>query len=168
MKMLKGIRTILVRPRRPSRTQLALLGALFVVCLTASPSPTMDEEDFPGIVAIVHPNNPISSLNIHELRHYYSTRKSLWKTGRRVNLILPETDSKAMGFLLSRVMPRMDEECLSRFYLQPIYQQKIQTVPSQMSTATAIAAVRNNPNALALVHQDRALDSARVRVLHVD
>ena len=92
----------------------------------------------------------------------------MWGGGQRVHLIIPESGTEAMRFLLNRIMPRMDEADLSRFYLQRIYQQKIQSMPSQMRCASAIAEVRHDPNAIALVPRVSIFDARSVHVIRID
>ena len=120
------------------------------------------------IVAIVHPENEISALTLHDLRLMYGLYRRIWSSGSQVRLVLPLPQTTEMDFLMHRVFRRMKSEAdIDRFYFEALFQQQIGARPEQLSVRETLSFVGAMPGGVALVVRDELVAIPGVRVLEI-
>lgn len=138
---------------------------LLVAALAAGGQRSLADEQ---IVVIVHSENPVSTLTLHDLRLMYGLYRRVWTSGPQVRIVLPLPDTPVMGFLLHRVFRRMKSVVdLDRFYLEALFQQRIGKRPEQLSQRAALSFVRSVKGGVALIERSALPDSAGVRILEI-
>jgi hypothetical protein len=120
------------------------------------------------VVAVVHASNATTEISVHRLRLLYGLYQRTWPGGVRVALLLPESGSPAMDFLVDTVFRMGEEFELERYYLQAVFQQRVARRPRELAAEAAIALVRREPGAIVLVDRDRIGDEEGLRVLAID
>ena len=148
--------------RRPSPRVRQILFMLTILV------PTGAVADDTSIVAIVTSNNPSANLTIHELRLMYGLYRRTWEGGVRVVLVLPENGTPEMEFLATRVFRRSSESEVTRYFVQAVFQQRVVKAPPSLPSNSAIALVRIEEGAIALVEAGEGAEAALaedVRVL---
>jgi hypothetical protein len=119
------------------------------------------------VVAIVNDANSIKEITLQELRLVYSLYRRSWDDGVRVVLILPETKSPAMAFLTSEIFRGRGSQEIEDYYRTAAFQQRIAIQPRVASDRRAIAIVRSEPGAIALVSREWSIDHAGIEVLKI-
>jgi hypothetical protein len=152
--------TVHQRPLRRLQRSLAIaLLVLFGSGITAL------EARAEEIVTIVNESNPLTAMSIHRLRLVYALYQRTWSGGIRVHLVLPAPESRAMEFLVSKVFRKSYDWEIDRYYIQAVFQQRIAKRPPQLPAKAAIARVRSDPGAIALVDRDEITDGSGLRIL---
>jgi hypothetical protein len=103
------------------------------------------------IVVVLHATNPTQEISLQGLRLLYGGYKRKWRDDRAVSLVLPTADSPAMTYLAVRVFKLADAASVDRYYLEAVYEQRIADLPARMDPRSAIARVRSDPSAIAIV-----------------
>lgn len=119
------------------------------------------------IVAIVNEANVETEISLQRLRLLYALYQRSWHGGVRVKIVLPASGSQAMQFLVSKVFRKGDDWQIDRFYIQAVFQQRIPSRPEQLSSRAAIALVRSNPGAIAIVDREEISDASGLRTLRI-
>jgi len=119
------------------------------------------------IVAIVNESNSQADISLQRLRLLYALYQRSWHGGVRVKIVLPASGSSAMRFLISKVFRKGDEWQIDRFYIQAVFQQRIPSRPEQLSSRAAVAMVRSNPGAIAIVGREEVADASGLRILPI-
>ena len=118
------------------------------------------------VVAIVNEDNAIEKITVSELRLLYSRYRRSWRGGVRVILILPEEGSSATTFLSSKIFRGREAQEIADYYRTAAFQQRIAVLPQTASDRRAIALVRNEPGAIALIERKQAAEPG-VRILTI-
>jgi ABC-type phosphate transport system substrate-binding protein len=128
------------RPRAISR----FLVIAAIACGVASSS-LADEEAFK---IIVHPDNPITSLDRDDLRGAYLKKTTLWGNGKAIRPIQLPKDQPVRERFTRSVLKKTPSQ-LKSFWTQQIFSGKGVPPPEARSPAAAIAYVLANPGAVA-------------------
>jgi hypothetical protein len=121
----------------------------------------------PSYAVIVSPDVGLVDLSVDELRRILTFKRTLWKTGQTINLLLPGAPLPARTFLLQR-MYRMSDDELRRFILERLFQAEIDFAPKVVTSEhDAIAFVASGRSQIAIVSSD-VHDLSKVKVLRVD
>jgi len=151
--------------RKEPRSRCA--GALLAAIVLVGFAPAANAADADGdVVAIVNAANGIEEISLQELRLVYSLYRRSWDDGVRVVLILPEANSSAMSFLTSEIFRGRDTKEIEDYYRTAAFQQRIAVQPQTADDRRAVALVRSQAGAIALVDRDQAGDPG-VRVLEI-
>ena len=139
---------------------------LLVATLVSSGQPSLADDE--TVVAIVHPDNPVSMLSLHDVRLMYGLYRRVWSSGSQVQIVLPLPGSPAMDFVVDRVFRRMDSVVdVDRFYLEALFQQRIGRRPEQLSARATLVYVRSVRGAVALLDRSVLSDEPGVRVVEI-
>ena len=118
------------------------------------------------VVVIVNESSPIEKITLPELRLLYDLYRRSWRGGVRVVLILPKEGSSAMNFLTSEIFRGREGRDIADYYRTAAYQQRIAVQPQIADDRHAIALVRSEPGAIALIERKRAAEPG-VRILEI-
>jgi hypothetical protein len=146
------------RPR--SRCAHGLLVVLALVGFASTASADVE------VVAIVNEGNAVERITVQELRLLYSLYRRSWGGGVRVVLILPKEGSPAMTFLSSEIFRGRNTREIEDYYRTAAFQQRIAVQPQAASDRLAIALVRSEPGAIALIERKQTLDPG-VRIVEI-
>lgn len=119
------------------------------------------------VVAIVNPANAAREISLHRLRLLYGLYQRSWPGGVRVHILLPESGSPAMEYLVSTVFRMGREFELDRYYLQAVFGQRIAHGLPRLSPEETLARVRSDPGAIALIDRERIPEPSVVRILSI-
>lgn len=147
--------------QRPAWTVIAAL-CLSGVLMSNSPVSARTE----SYAVIVSRDVGLVDLSVDELRRILTFKRTLWKTGQSINLLLPGAPLPARSFLLRR-MYRMNDDELRRFILERLFQAEIDFAPKVVtSERDAVAFVASGRSLIAIVSSE-VQDLSKVRVLRV-
>ena len=149
-----------------SRRRLACWALCLLLAATATGGhrSLADEQ----IVAIVHSENQVSNLTLHELRLMYGLFRRVWPGGTRVGIVLPPPDSPAMKFLIANVYLRWRSAVdVERFYREALFEQRIGSLPVSFGHRETLKFVRANIGALAVFDRSELPTDPLVRVLEI-
>ncbi len=120
---------------------------------------------FAGVVVIVNPQNPASSLSSHDLANIYRLKKTTWGTGKKIEPVnLNREDPLRKTF--SEVILKKGSAAMEKFYLKRALSGKGQP-PKVLSSSSAVRDfVKYNKNAVGYIDGKDADDS--VKVISVD
>ena len=149
-----------------SRRRLACWALCLLLAATATGGHRSLAEE--QIVAIVHSENQVSNLTVHELRLMYGLFRRVWPGGTRVRIVLPPPGSSAMNFLIANIYlrPRSAVD-VERFYREALFEQRIGRLPELLAPREALAFVRANRGALALFERSELPADPGIRVLEI-
>jgi hypothetical protein len=116
-----------------------------------------------GHAVIVSKGVEVDRLSFDDLRRIFMFRRTLWKTGVLINVLLPAGGTSTRAFMLQHVY-RMPDDELRRFILQRIFQGEIDFAPKVVrSDRDAVAFVASGRSLIAIVDADTpGLDSVKV------
>lgn len=115
---------------------------------------------------IVSSDVGLVDLSVEELRRILTFKRTFWKTGQAISLLLPGAPLPARTFLLQR-MYRMSDDELRRFILERLFQAEIDFAPKVVtSERDAIAFVASGRSQIAIVSSD-VQDLSKVKVLRI-
>ena len=150
------------RPRSPSEPRMT---ALLLALLLALGAPAGARAGSYALIA--SPDVPVKQISLDEVRRIFLFKKTAWKGGVPITVLLPGDQLPARTFLLRSVY-RRDEDGLRRFILEKLFRGEISLAPRVMDEDTdAIGYVTSGRGLVALVaHETHGLGN--VRVLRVD
>lgn len=162
--------TAAFRTRSGARANVtaSLLLAAGLLASMASASDAAAEDVVGVVVVVLNSSNTVNQPTIHDLRLLFGLYKRSWQGGLRVQLVLPAEESASINFLASKVLRMRSPSEVERFYLQAVFQQRIPVSPVQLSSQAALAAVRANPGAIALVERAHIRNPAGLRILKIE
>jgi hypothetical protein len=109
----------------------------------------------------------IDGLTFDELRRIFLFKRTVWRPGQTINVLLPDTGLPSRDFLLRQIY-RMSDVELRRFILERIFQAEIDLAPKVVgSDGEAIAFAKSGRSILAIVAAD-APGIASAKVLRID
>jgi hypothetical protein len=150
----------------PSKLAAHVAACSLAVCLgaTAHATPAAGERSY---AVIVSKSVDVDGLSLDELRRILTFKRTQWKGGRAITLLLPGGSLPARSFILSRLYGMSDDE-LRRFILQRIFQAEIDFAPKVVSVERdAIAFVASGQSVIAIVSASTpGLDA--VKTLRID
>lgn len=153
-------------PRSRSNAVAAMTAAIVLAVSSGVPArgaaaPTAE------YAVIVSKAVEVDSLTVDELRRILTFRRTHWKAGQAVQILLPPTGSETRKFLLSRIY-NLSEADLRRLILERIFQAEIDFAPKVVnSDRDAVAFVASGRSMIAVVDATtRALRD--VRVIRID
>jgi phosphate transport system substrate-binding protein len=131
--------------------------------LKAVPASVPREED---LAIIVNRSNPIDNLSVAELRKLFLAQQTHWSDRRRVTLVMLQPGQPEREFVL-RVIYRMTESSLDRYFLHAQYTGEIESMPKLLASAAgARKFIVNVPGAIGYVRLSEVDGS--VKVVKVD
>ena len=150
----------MMRARRLGQLATSVCLAIFVL----GTSPSSAHAD---VAVVMHADSIEGDLTVRHLRLLYSGYTRRWSDGHSVELVLPASESPAMGLLIERVFKLEDEDDVHRFYLHAIFRERIAIRPQQLNDREAIALVERTPGAIALVDAASIPAGAQLRTVLV-
>lgn len=154
--------------RRDRRLPRRIAGWVCCLLLAAWVAGAQQNSSEDRIVVIVHPENSVSELKLHDLRLMYGLYRRVWSNGNPVRLALPAPETPSMDFLVDRVFRTLRSEGdVDRFYLTALFQLQIGKRPEHFSARDSISFVRSVPGGVALIRADEIPDDPGVRVLEI-
>ena len=143
-----------------------MMAALAIAAWALTAAPAVSAEGR-GFAVIVSQGVPVEALTRDELHRIMTFKRTHWKSGQAINLLLPGSSLPARTFLLRNVY-RMSEKELRQFILQAIFQAQIDFAPKVVEAERdAVAFVASGRSAIAIVSSE-APNSEMVRVLRID
>ncbi len=119
-------------------------------------------------VVLVHPDNPLDDLALETLTHILRAEQQRWTNGNRILLALPPSPSTERDVLL-KVVFKMDEKELKKYWTHLLYRNKIAQLPkTEADSAAMIALVEKQKDAIAVVAVSAIPKSAKVRIITID
>src|SRR5262245_40080088 len=115
------------RPRSRSSARLVVVGLLTAVGLCGSLPASLSAAGR-SFAVVVSPDVPASDLTLEEVRRLFLLKKSFWKPGAPVTILLPGSGSSTRTFLLKTIC-RTDEPGLKRLILEKLYRAEIDLAP---------------------------------------
>ena len=110
---------------------------------------------------------PVDDLTVDELRRVFLFKRSVWRPGQPVNVLLPDSGRPARAFLLRHIY-RMSDQDLRRFILERIFQAEIDFAPKVVgSDLEALAFVKAGRSIITVVSAGTPRLS-EVKVLRID
>ena len=141
-----------------------VLGARPLAASGEKPLAASGEKSF---AVIVSKNVAVDELSIDELRRILTFKRTLWKTGQPINLLLPGGSSPVRSFVLNKLYRMTDDE-LHRYILQRIFQAEIDYAPKVVAAEQdAVAFVTSGKSVVAIVSADTPGLGA-VKILRID
>lgn len=154
---------------RPSHFRVLVLVAatvaLWLPGLNGRPAAaeTVDRE----FSVIVSTGVPVSRLTLEELRRIFLFKRTVWRPGQAVNILLPDGSLPARAFLLRHIY-RMNDQELRRFILERIFQAEIDFAPKVVaSDREAVSFVASGRSLIAVIAAGTA-GLTEVRILRID
>ena len=118
------------------------------------------------LAMIVNKDNSVGELSFTDAVKIFKQEKQFWENGRRVYLILRESDADEQQIMLKRIY-RMDGETLKRFWIGKLYRGEIPAFPKVLSSNEAVVRfVSQAANAIGFVDVGRV--DERVKVIRID
>lgn len=119
------------------------------------------------LVAIVHPSNEVASLSVSDMRDIFLVDQKKWSRTSRIHPILPQPNSATMSYVVTRILGMSSESELSMYYMAAIFQQKIGEPSKSANDRSAIAVVRSDPGAIAIVSRSSLSEQSAVRIIEI-
>ena len=114
---------------RHSRSSAALMALAIVAGVALSPRATRATSVAGSEYAVIVSNGvAVDGLSLDELRRIFLFKRTVWRPGQTINVLLPDTGTATRAFLL-RDIYRMSEGELRRFILERIFQAEIDLAP---------------------------------------
>jgi hypothetical protein len=153
-----------VLPRWSQKPRSRWAHGLFVTLLLVSfaSAASADVE----VVVIVNESSAIEKITLSELRLLYDLYRRSWRGGVRVVLILPKEGSSAMTFLSREIFRGRGSREIVDHYRTAAFQHRIAVLPQIADDRQAIALVRSEPGAIALIERKQAAEPG-VRILEI-
>ena len=154
------------RPSRSSAVRLAIAGLVcWLVAHAASRAAAAPLDAQFAVIASA--GVPVDDLTFEELRRVFLFKRSVWRPGQPVYVILPDSGLPARTFLLKHIY-RMSGEDFRRFILDRIFQAEIDFAPKVVgSDSEAVAFVKAGRSIVAMVSAT-ASHPPDVKVLRID
>jgi hypothetical protein len=154
--------------RRLRSKRLRSLAVILVVAWwMASPPVASVDAEGRSFAVIVSKAIASDELSVEELRRILTFKRTQWKSGQAINLLLPGGSLPARAFMLSKLY-RMSDDELRRFILQRIFQAEIDFAPKVVDAERdAVAFVASGRSAIAIVSADTP-GLGTVKVLRID
>lgn len=135
---------------------LALLAVLVPVDRAAAADPGE------ALAIVVHKGNPIENLGMDELRRYSLAERRHWPHGRKVTIVLRESDAAERDVVLRDVF-QMNETEFKRHFLQLTFSAEVQSTPKEMTTGIGVRRfVVNVPGALGFIRLSEVDSSVKL------
>jgi hypothetical protein len=147
------------------RRRLWWARGLLATCVLATLASAASAQD--DVVAIVNEQNTLEAVSVQELRLLFSLYRRSWGGGVRVVLVLPEAGSASMRFLAGVIFRGREPIEIGAFYRTAMFQNRIALPPPSASDLAAIALVRSEAGAIALVEREGAIVPAGVKILSI-
>lgn len=144
----------------------ALLLVGITTCVLSPHRP--DSAGPPRVTAAVvaHPDVPVDSLRLTELRQILLGDRQFWPDGTRIALLLPATGSDVRAILLERVYV-LNEAGYRRHWIAKLFRTEVVAAPKVIEDPAMLAElVRSIPGALGVLPAGASL--AGLRVVAID
>jgi hypothetical protein len=116
---------------------------------------------------IVSPSVEIDELSVDELRRIFTFKRTHWKSGKAITLLLPGVSLPARRFILDKLYGMSDDE-LRRFILQRIFQAEIDFAPKVVEVERdAVAFTASGRSVVAIVSSNMP-GLERVKVVRIN
>lgn len=127
---------------------------------------SMPPNEAEDLAIIVNKSNPLDGLPLTELRKIFLAERGYWPNGRKITLVMREPDQPERNTVL-RVIYRMSEGDLNRYFLHASFTGEIQAPPKLLSTAAGVRRfIFNVPGAIGYVRASEVDES--VKPIRVD
>jgi ABC-type phosphate transport system substrate-binding protein len=135
--------------------RLALLAGL--IALAGSPLPAGDQ----GYWVVVHPDNPVQTLERSEVSRLFLKKTTKWADGRLVNPVdLPEKTATRAAF--SRDIHGRSVSAIKKYWQQMVFSGKAAPPPEVPAEADVLAQVRSDPSAVGYVSDEAVLRGVKI------
>jgi hypothetical protein len=151
------------RSRSSALAITAAVAACWLVLAPVAPAAPVAAE----FAVIASSGVPVNDLTLDELRRVFLFKRSVWRPGQPVNVMLPDSGRPARAFLLRHIY-RMSDQDLRRFILERIFQAEIDFAPKVVSSdLEALAFVKAGRSIVTIVSAG-APRLSDVKVLRID
>lgn len=140
---------------------------LFIVLGLWVPFSSVTPDDREVFVVVVNRDAPVSDLSFLEVRRLFKMERRFWKTGKRVDILLPGSRTRARNFLLEKICG-MDESEYKQLILLKLYQGEIDLAPKTIGSDREILLYVSEVDVLAGLVPAEVAKDAPVKVLRVD
>ncbi len=134
---------------------------LIVVLLCGVAASAVFATDF---AVIIHPDNPVRTLSLAEFGKILKGKSASWPNGRAITIVLRDTDSPAMKFVIEKVMGVPAEE--AKKILADPNRKGSSAVVFLPTDADVVKAVATHPAAIGIV--DVYNITSGVKVIKID
>ena len=115
----------------------------------------------PGFKIVVHPSNPIDSIEREFLRDAFLKKRKDWRDGKTIRPIDLGSGAPAREKFGEQILRKTPAQ-LKTYWSQQIFSGKAVPPPEAASTADVVAYVLANPGAVGYVPLDAAVGKAKV------
>jgi ABC-type phosphate transport system substrate-binding protein len=131
------------------------MAGLIVLCGTVLPA---DDQKY---WVVVHPENPVESLERSEVSRLFLKKTTKWADGRPVNPVdLPEKTSTRAAF--SREIHGRSVSAIKKYWQQMVFSGKAAPPPEVPAEADVLAQVRADPSAVGYVSEEAVLRGVKI------
>jgi ABC-type phosphate transport system substrate-binding protein len=142
------------------RNKLRKLLIYLIIFLSLNiPDKSFSENSF---VVIINKSNPLSSINMEELRSIFKMERKFWKDGKKIVLgLISYKDERSKIF--NKLVYKMDEGALKKFWFNKIFKGQLTSTPITLDNLEeSIKFVQNNPGAISYTNKSNNIDSVKV------
>ena len=118
------------------------------------------------LAIVVNQSNPVDNLSFNELRRIFLGNRSHWANGRRITLVMRETNEPERKTVLRDICEMSDDQ-LKNHYLHGLFTGEILVSPKTLATAMGVRKfVFNVPGAIGYLRKSE-VDST-VKIVRID
>jgi ABC-type phosphate transport system substrate-binding protein len=136
------------------------------LALLAGPCVSFTGEDTGELAVVVNKSNPLDTISSADLRAMMLGDKTKWPDGKKVTAVETAGESRERALML-KVVCKMTEPVLKRYYMQAVFTGKDVVQPQEVSSAAALKQlVGRTPGGIGCIFGSQADDT--VKILKVD
>lgn len=136
------------QPLRSNPRRLIAAACVGLAILVARPAATPAPAEF---ALITSGAVPVNDLTLAEVRRIFLFKRTMWRPGMPVNVLLPNAGLPSRAFLLEKIY-RMSDQDLRRYILERIFQAEIDFAPKVVaSDQEAVSFVKSGRSIVAVV-----------------
>ncbi len=139
-----------------------LLGPIGEGVTAGGPVPDEPEITRQNLAIIVNKANPVDDLSLRDLRKVFLGERSHWPNGRRITLVMMESDQPERKALIREVC-QMSESDFRRHFLHGLFTGEVFVSPKTLASPVGVRKfVFNVPGAIGYVRATDVDDSIKV------
>jgi ABC-type phosphate transport system substrate-binding protein len=140
---------------------MRLLLVILVLALAQVPAPRAVEADTPGIVVIVHPDNPASRLDKKFITNAFLKKRTRWSDDTTIRPVDLEPDSAVRKKFSKDVLGR-SVSAVRRYWNQQVFSGRGVPPPELDSDEDVVTYVLKNRGAIGYVSDDVDVKGAKI------
>lgn len=142
------------------------LGVAQAPVSTPNPPQVLSSAQSEPLAIVVNQSNPVDNVSFNELRRIFLGNRSHWANGRRITLVMRETNEPERRTILRDVC-EMSEDQLKNHYLHGLFTGEILVSPKTLATSMGVRKfIFNVPGAIGYLRKSE-VDST-VKIVRID